>query len=77
MREAGALVRARHARSNRRLLRQQEQYVFNGLYQQKFIQAPILTRDELLFRAVVLAIAVPVAFFASLGLAFLIRGALR
>jgi hypothetical protein len=40
-------VRARHARRPARLFHHQDAYVFNGLYQQKFVQVPIFTWQEL------------------------------
>jgi cation transport ATPase len=63
-------------RGQRRLFREQEAYVFNGLYQQRFVQRPILTREEIRFRIAVLSVAVPVAFGLAFGVPFLIRTAL-
>ena len=61
----------------RALLRSREIYVYNGSYPQRFIQVPILTWDEIRFRAAVLSVAVPVAFGAGFAAVYLIRGGVR
>jgi hypothetical protein len=66
-------MRARHARRRARLLAEQEAYVFNGAYPHRFVQAPILTPEELRR----LAIGVPLAFLLALGLTAVLIGGVR